>query len=182
MTYRIIDEQGNKIGVPIKASDFYNKPTLKFFGERFAQNETARQPHKTRVKNAIDLALLRQPNQSLGDLMKSLDRQGINTVLRQNEQGIIYGITYVDHQTKCVFNGSALGKQYSAKGIVERCGVSPEQVAQKHEAIRQPNAQNPRVSQVSEHDLSLHKKRRPEYFGNTAEAGILVRLCTQSTH
>lgn len=27
-TYRIVDEQGNKTGVPIKASDFYNKPTL----------------------------------------------------------------------------------------------------------------------------------------------------------
>jgi len=34
---------------------------------------------------------------------------------------MIYGITYVDHQTKCVFNGSALGKQYSAKAIQERC-------------------------------------------------------------
>src|SRR5690606_37382212 len=28
---------------------------------------------------------------------------------------------YVDHQTKCVFNGSTLGKQYSAKAIQERC-------------------------------------------------------------
>ncbi len=34
---------------------------------------------------------------------------------------MIFGITYVDHRTKCVFNGSDLGKQYSAKGIQKRC-------------------------------------------------------------
>ena len=104
--------------------------------------------------------------------MKALDKQGINTVLRQNEQGIIYGITYVDHQTKCVFNGSALGKQYSAKGIVERCGVSPEQVAQKHEVVKQPNGQNPGISQISEQVRTYTKKEglgiletllKPEY-------------------
>lgn len=32
-------------------------------------------------------------------------------------------ITYVDHKTKCVFNGSALGKEFSAKGIQERCAI-----------------------------------------------------------
>ena len=32
-------------------------------------------------------------------------------------------MTHVDHTTKCVFNGSDLGKQYSAKAILERCEV-----------------------------------------------------------
>ena len=32
----------------------------------------------------------------------------------------VYGITYVDHQTKTVFNGSDLGKAYSAKSILAR--------------------------------------------------------------
>jgi hypothetical protein len=50
-----------------------------------------------------------------------------HTVLRQNDDGIIYGITYVDHNTKCVFNGSHLGKQYSAKAILQRC--AEEQLA-----------------------------------------------------
>ena len=29
-------------------------------------------------------------------------------MIRQNEKGIVYGITYVDHQIKCVHNGSDL--------------------------------------------------------------------------
>jgi hypothetical protein len=122
LTYHILDENGKKIGLPIKASDFHSKPTLKFLEERFALNETARLPYKPRVKNAVDLALLKQPTQSLESLIKSLEKEGIHACLRKNGEGLVYGITYVDHRTKSVFNGSALGKQYSAKAIQERCG------------------------------------------------------------
>jgi len=54
-------------------------------------------------------------------LTKSLQKENIDTVLRQNSDGIIYGITYVDHKTRGVFNGSHLGKQYSANAILQRC-------------------------------------------------------------
>ena len=42
----------------------------------------------------------------------------------------------MDHQTKCVFNGSVLGKQYSAKAIQERCQQKavPEQKLPPHSA------------------------------------------------
>jgi hypothetical protein len=120
LLYRIIDDHGKFVGVPIKASSFYNKPTLKFLQEKFSGNDAARQSHKARTKNTIDLALLKQKPESLEMLIKMLEKEGINTVLRQNADGIIYGITYVDHHTKCVFKGSGLGKQYSAKAIQER--------------------------------------------------------------
>ena len=80
LAYRIVDEQGNKAGVPIKASDFYNKPTLTFLEEKFKLNETARIPYKVRVKNAVDLALIRQPQVSLENLIKALEKQGIDMV------------------------------------------------------------------------------------------------------
>ena len=34
--------------------------------------------------------------------------------------GLTYGITFVDNKNKTVFNGSDLGKAYSAKAISER--------------------------------------------------------------
>ncbi len=136
LVYRILDSKGNKTGVPIKASDFYNKPGLQYLETIFKLNEAARLPNKARVKNAIDLALLKNPNHSIASLRQYLDKSGINTVLRQNNEGVLYGITYVDHQTKCVFNGSDLGKQYSAKGIQERCKTTeklqPYQEIQQH--------------------------------------------------
>src|ERR1035438_4637320 len=36
LVYRVLDEKGQKIGAPIKASDIYNKPTLRTLKERFA--------------------------------------------------------------------------------------------------------------------------------------------------
>jgi hypothetical protein len=122
LVYRVLDEKGNKVGVPIKASDIYSKPTLKFIEKKFAENETMRQPMKQRVKNTIDWTLMKKPSIKLTELITALQKEKIAVVLRQNEQGLIYGITYIDHQNKAVFNGSDLGKAYSAKGIIERCG------------------------------------------------------------
>lgn len=122
LVYRILDADGKPIGVPIKASDFYNKPTLKFLEEKFVSNNTLKSSQKSRVKNAVDLAFLGK-NISLAELIKVLEKDGISTVLRKSNEGLLYGITYVDHVTKCVFNGSDLGKSYSAKAIQQRCDV-----------------------------------------------------------
>lgn len=121
LTYRVLDEQGKAVGVPIKASDFYNRPTLKFLEARFKGNEAKRLHYKARVKNAVDRTLMGKEQLSFETLTRTLQKQGIHVVLRSNSEGLLYGITYVDHRTQCVFNGSALGKQYSAKAIQERC-------------------------------------------------------------
>jgi hypothetical protein len=123
LVYRLLDEQGKKVGIPIKASLFFNKPTLKFLTDRFAKNQALKESptDKARVKNAIDLFFL-HGQKSLNDLVAALKKDGIDVVVRQNEDGVIYGLTYVDHKTHCIYNGSGLGKAYSAKGVTERCG------------------------------------------------------------
>lgn len=121
LVYRILGEEGSPIGVPIKASDFYSRPTLKYLKARYAANENARSPHKSRIRNAVDMALLGRKPLSVQQLAATLDTQGISVLLRQNDAGMIYGITFVDHNTFAIFSGSALGKAYSAKGLQERC-------------------------------------------------------------
>ena len=124
LLYRTLDENGKPIGVPLKASEFYNKPTLKFLQNKFQENnKTVYQ--KKRIANAVDLILLGR-SVLLSDLELKLREEGINMVLRKSAQGQLYGITYVDHTSKCVFNGSDLGKPYSAKLIEQRCGLSFE--------------------------------------------------------
>ena len=122
LVYRVLDEQGNKVGVPVKASLFFGKPTLKCLMEKFEANKLAKDDPKAklRLKNAMDLYLLNGP-ETLDGLVAHLKAKGIDMVLRHNEQGILYGLTYVDHYSKCVFNGSVLGKAYSANAIRERC-------------------------------------------------------------
>jgi hypothetical protein len=120
LVYRVLDEAGNKVGPPIKASYYYDKPGLAFLEKRYGKNELGRVKDKPRIKNMIDLALLNK-ELDFNKLDGLLKKEGIDMVLRRNEHGVIYGITYVDHVTRAVFNGSALGKAYSANAIRERC-------------------------------------------------------------
>ena len=181
LVYRILDEGGNKIGVPIKASDFYSKPTLKFLEERFIQNEKARTPYKIRVKNAIDIALLDKKKMSIQELAKIVELSGINMVLRQNAEGLLYGITYVDHRTQCVFKGSALGKLYSAKAIQERCGLN--ELAQQKITISKIKKSNG-ASQANPKEVSHSSidsgSQRNSAFDSITEIGKLINTLTQS--
>ena len=121
LVYRVLDEKGNKIGTPIKASQFYNQPTLKNLEVKFKQNEELRERHALRIKTRIDLAIYRG-DKTLIDLSTTLRSDGISIVARQNSEGRIYGMTFIDHENRCVFNGSNLGRNYSAEAIQERCG------------------------------------------------------------
>lgn len=121
MVYRILNEKGIPVGVPIKASDFYFRPTLKFLEAKFKNNSLRKESDKARLKNIINMAFLRENINHINQLSLFLEKEGIKTVLRKSNEGQIYGITYIDHQTKNVFNGSSLGKEYSAKAIMERC-------------------------------------------------------------
>lgn len=119
LVYRILDADGNKVGVPIKASSIGCKPVLENVERKFLTNETAKEPLKQRIKNATDDCLLKTPS-SLRQLVTDLEQKQIYTVLRQNAEGRLYGITFVDNQNKCVFNGSDVGKGYSATALQSR--------------------------------------------------------------
>lgn len=141
LIYHILDENKKTVGVPIKASSFYSKPTLSRLEINFAAAKTARAVFMKRIRNAVDLLLLKYPNITLSQLETRLANQGITAVVRKNEQGLIYGMTYIDHNSRCVFNGSSLGPEYAAKGLLQRLGDSfhsekqytaPDVTAQKH--------------------------------------------------
>ncbi len=85
LVYRILDGNNQKVGVPIKASLIYSKPTLKNIEANFGKNEAELNKHKQRLINAIDLSLLKRANQSLPDLMRALQKENIHVVLRQND-------------------------------------------------------------------------------------------------
>lgn len=116
LVYRVLDDKGNKVGVPIKASSINFKPTLPYLEIQFKKGEEARAPHKQRLKTTIDFILHQKP-QSLTEFVVRLKDEKIVTTLRQNATGFVYGITFIDYRTGAVFNGSDLGKGYSAAAL-----------------------------------------------------------------
>lgn len=127
LVYRLLDGDGHKIGVPIKASSLSGQPTLKALEKRFAVNEPAREPLKQALKQKLDDCL--STCRTVRQLTETLNKQKVFTLLRQNAEGRIYGITYVDNASKCVFNGSSLGKGYSAAAVQRRLAATPVEKA-----------------------------------------------------
>jgi hypothetical protein len=112
LVYRVLDKEGNKIGVPVKASSINSQPTLNRLEKLFIENDRKKNSVKQHTKSLLDQALSRSPA-TINELIKLLEQKNVSTVLRQNAESRIYGITFVDNQHKVVFNGSDLGKQYS---------------------------------------------------------------------
>lgn len=125
LVYRILDANGNKVGVPIKASSISCKPILDNLEKKFTDNETAKETLKPFVKNKLDDCISQSPS-TMKELMEHLKQKNIYTLLRQNAEGRLYGITFVDNQNKVVFNGSDLGKGYSAAALQSRLATGNE--------------------------------------------------------
>jgi len=142
LLYKILDQNSKPVGVPIKASEFYSRPTLKFLEEKFRTNETKKQYGKSHVKNALRQAFFSERITSIKRLSERLKDEAIHTVLRKSSKGKLYGITFIDFKTQSVVNGSSLGKEFSAKGIQENCAMNILALERKHQNSMSTNSES----------------------------------------
>lgn len=117
LLYRIIDEKGNKMGVPIRASRIAGNHTLGKLKERFEKNRLKRKMLGASLKGRIDGVLKNVSGKE--DFVAVLKKQKIDVLFRTSKDGQVYGVTYIDHAGRLVINGSDLGKAYSAKSLLE---------------------------------------------------------------
>ncbi len=118
LLYRMVDGQGKPVGVPVKASAIYSKPTLARLEQKFAKAAKTAAEIK-RVKTAIDWILAGQPK-NLAAFIEDLRKEQVRVVAYRNKEGMVYGMSYVDTNNKAVFKASDIGKAYSAKNILAR--------------------------------------------------------------
>ena len=116
LVYFATDDEGKVIANPFKAS------RLGKFASR-----TAIDSRFEKAKDKIDIATTKRKvadclAQSTGkdDFTSKLKDCGIDVVFRYTDEGRIYGVTFIDHNTMTVLNGSRLGKQFSANALNER--------------------------------------------------------------
>ncbi len=116
LVYFSTDDDGKVIANPFKAS------RLGKFASR-----TAVEGRFERAKDKIDVASTR--NRVADVLSRITDKEdftsklkdcGIDVIFRYTDEGRIYGVTFIDHNTMTVLNGSRLGKQFSANALNER--------------------------------------------------------------
>ncbi|HEY8658713.1 MAG TPA: relaxase/mobilization nuclease domain-containing protein [Hanamia sp.] len=169
LVFRIIDGDGNKVGVPIKASSIGCKPILDNLEKKFITNEVAREPLKQRAKNAIDECLQSSPG-SMKNLVAALQQKQIYTVLRKNAEGRLYGITFVDNQNKVVFNGSDLGKGYSAAALQSRLSTVNKNTLKKDDTNSDSSSGN------LQKDVRLQKQQEKAIATISKSEGLIDTL------
>ncbi len=177
LLYKLLDANGNKVGIPIKASSFYSQPTIKILEKKFEENDINRQHDKKKLKTSIDWVLSKSQG-SLNEFKDALLKEKIQTVLRQNKDGLVYGITYIDYRTKSVFNGSDLGKQYSITGIQQKLNRKKEApIMEKIDIKNTTKFQQPNdKTQQPEKELSSHQNKDDLLLQLTITEKLLNRI------
>ena len=114
LVYVAMDENGNKASNPFKASLFGKDAGVVQLQKHFEQSKEKMKttPVRSVLKNTVELAIHTTSNET--DFKKQLTEQGINTVVRRNSEGRIYGMTFIDHEVRTVWNGSQLDRNLSA--------------------------------------------------------------------
>ena len=134
LVYFATDADGNTIATPFKASrlgKFAGRDAIEGRFER-AKDKIDVAPTKRKVADALA--------QSAGkdDFVEKLKAQNIDVVFRYTDEGRIYGVTFIDHNTMSVLNGSRLGKEYSANALNARFSQGQQTDPQPSQTPVQP--------------------------------------------
>ena len=119
LVYFATDDKGKKVGNPFKASLFGKAVGYEALQNRFkaSKEELKEKWLAPKTKAVVARALRRSATRE--DFRDNLYRKGIDVLFRENEEGRLYGITFIDHNNGCVVNGSRLGKELSANAVAE---------------------------------------------------------------
>ena len=116
LVYFATDDSGKTIATPFKASRLGKFASRTAIDGRFERSKEKIEvaPTKRKVADALTVAT------DKSDFIAKLKERNIDVVLRYTEEGRIYGVTFIDHNTMTVLNGSKLGKEFSANALNER--------------------------------------------------------------
>ena len=113
LVYVPTDDKGDKVGTPIHASDIGRGVGYTAVQNRMQKSKQTIKPLIPSVRNKV-LQAMRTSPQTEKDLRQRLEEQSLRVVIRKNDNGRIYGITFIDDEPGVAFNGSRLGKGYAA--------------------------------------------------------------------
>lgn len=116
LVYFATDDSGNVVASPFKASRLGKFASRTAIDNRFVRAKERIDVNPTRT--VVADALAQSTNKA--DFVARLKAARINVLFRYTEEGRIYGVTFIDHNTMTVLNGSRLGKDYSANAFERR--------------------------------------------------------------
>ena len=172
LLYIPLNKKGERAGHPFKASIFGKNAGLPALEGYFEESKEALKNHtaKLTIKASIEIAF--QSTNDEKNFKKQLAEQGINVMVRTNDTGRIYGITFIDHNSKAIWNGSRLGKELSANTFNDywNHNIKPD--------IKKPVELQSKISKPNDANLSAEEPHHLFDFLHTEkhEDGLIEAL------
>jgi hypothetical protein len=120
LVYSALDADGNRIGRPLKSSLFG-----KSYGIEALERQMTKSGEDLKAKGLpanlrSTVAASFANSQTGGEFRTQLREKGIDLILRYGNGGRLFGVTFIDHNSRTVLNGSALGKDFVANALAIR--------------------------------------------------------------
>ena len=128
LLYSATDNLGNKTGTPLKSSIFGKSVGYDGLEKRMRKSTERIKTNNLKMHTLKVVSESKQGSQSESEFRAKLMQQGVDVLFRRNDEGRIYGATFIDHTTRTVLNGSRLGKEYSANVFNELYGGKQEEI------------------------------------------------------
>ncbi|MEC4034334.1 conjugal transfer protein MobB [Myroides odoratimimus] len=149
LVYFAINEKGEKVSNPFKASLFGKIAGYQELEKHFklSKERLKTSPNKVNLKQTIEIAL--NISNTLQEFREELLNHGINVVIFQNKDNRIYGVTFIDHNSKSVYKGSDLSKELSANTLNQKWSSTEKQT----NSILMPFQQTKTIEPIEIHPI-----------------------------
>ena len=112
--YSATNDDGKVVSPPFKSSRFGKRFGMERLEKKMRLHTKDYKDKKWHPSIQGQVAGAMRTARSREELVALLKKGGIDVVFRENEAGRVYGVTFIDHNRREVFNGSRLGKDFSA--------------------------------------------------------------------
>lgn len=176
LVYSALDDEGKRVGTPLKSSLFGKALGFEGLEKLFDKSkETIKTNGVAKQTQAIVSASLAS-TRTESEFRAALREKGIDLVLRRNDEGRIYGATFIDHNQRAVLNGSRLGKEYSANVFNERFADNSPQQEQREDQ----QTPTPKISDGMQQsaEFNTHKQSQSDHLAADDAMGSLLSVFT----
>lgn len=154
LLYSAMDNEGNKVGNPLKSSIFGKSVGYDGLEKRMEKSAERIKSKNLEAHTLKAVSEAKQGSQSESEFRAKLRQQGIDVLFRRNDEGRIYGATFIGHTTRTVLNGSRLGKDYSANVFNNLYGGNQQQVQEPIQDTRLSDVYKNTEKPTTQYDTS----------------------------
>lgn len=178
LVYSVLDADGNRVGKPLKSSLFGKsygigalEQSMKQSGEEI---KATKQAEKTKTLVSASL----NGSRNGGEFRANLREKGIDLILRYGNGGRLFGVTFIDHNSRTVLNGSALGKEFSANALGARFADFSTAGREDLQPVPSTSAKETFRPSVQHEPEDKQPATVKEYSGDDSPVGSLLSVLT----